>query len=122
MDQFSDTVYSMAMRSPVRDDVRRIIILLQLSNISPRCRQAVSSKVYVLLRCTIVRTLYYFTAESLELLYILSCPVATTCEKRVFSNNFENNNHNLIKTYKLFHFCNVQLYNAFTMNFTIYKY
>ena len=29
-----------------------------------------------------------------------------------FSKNFKNNNHNLIKTYKLFYFCNVQLYNA----------
>ena len=41
--------------------------------------------VYVFLHCTIVRTLYYFTTESWELLYILPCPVATTCEKRVFS-------------------------------------
>ena len=84
-----------------------MITLLQRSNISPRCLQAASGEICVLLRCTIVRTLYYFTAESWELLYILSCPVSTTCKKRVFSTNF--NNHNLIKTYELFNFCNVHI-------------
>ena len=111
------------MRNSVRDDVRRVITLLQRSNISPRCRQAASSGVCVLLRCTIVRTLYYFTAESWELLYtIVSCPVAIFCEKRVFCKNFKNHNHSLIKTYKLFYFCNVQLYNALTTHSTVYRY
>ena len=38
--------------------------LLQRANVSPRCRQAESSEICVFLRCTIVRTLYYFTTES----------------------------------------------------------
>ena len=48
----------MAMRKPIRDDVRRKITLLQRSNISPRYCQAASSEVCVFLRCTVVRTLY----------------------------------------------------------------
>ena len=62
----------------------------------------------------------HFTTKSWELLYILSCPIAITCEKRVFFNNTKNNNNNLIK--KAFGFsqrtCNVQL----TMHFTEYIY
>ena len=110
------------IRNPVRDDVRRTIILLQRSNISRRYRKAASSEVCGFSRCTIVRTLYYFTTESWELLYILSCPVATTCEKRVFFKNFKNNNHNLIKKYKLLHFYNLHFYKAFTNHFTVYRY
>ena len=92
------------MRNPVRDDVRIMI----------RRTKNERYEVYVSLRFTIVRTLYYFTAESFELLYILSCPIATTCEKRVLFLNFKKNNHcNLIKKYKLLHFCNVKFYNAF---------
>ena len=105
--------YSMAIRNPGRDDITRMITLLQRSNLSPRCRQAASNEVCVLVRCTTIQMLYYCTAEIWELLYTLSCPVATTCEKRVFSKNFKNNNHNLIKKYKLFHFRNVQFNNAF---------
>ena len=74
-----------AMRNTVRDDVRITITLLQRSNISPRYRRAASSEVCVFLRCTnIVRTLYCFSAKIWKLLYRLSCPVATTCEKRFF--------------------------------------
>ena len=36
----------MAMRKLVRDDVRKTKKLLQRSNISPRCRQALSSEVH----------------------------------------------------------------------------
>ena len=60
-----------AMINPVRDDVRRMITLLQRSNISPRCRKAASNEVCVSSRCTIVQTLYYFTTESWELLYTI---------------------------------------------------
>ena len=73
-----------AMRNLVRDDVRRTITLLQRSDISPRYRKAASSDVCVFLRCTTVRTLYYFSVEIWEILYRLSCPVATTSEKRFF--------------------------------------
>ena len=85
------------MRNLVWDDARRMITLLPRCNMSPICRQAASSEVCVLVRCTIVRTQYYFTAESWEFLYIASSPVPSSCEKRVFSKNFQNNNHNLIK-------------------------
>ena len=49
------------------------------------------------MRYTKVRMLNYCATESWQLLCILSCPVATTCEKQVFFKNLKNNNHNLIK-------------------------
>ena len=72
-----------AMRNPVQDDVRKTITLLQRSNISPRYHKAASSQVCIFSCCTIVRTLYYISAEIWELLYRLCCPVATTCEEHL---------------------------------------
>ena len=57
-----------AMRNPVRDDVRRTITLPQRSNISPRYRKAASSEVCVFLRCTIV--CYTITVQKYRDFYI----------------------------------------------------
>ena len=89
-------LFLMVVRNPIRDDVRSTITLLQRSNISPRYRQAASSEICVFVRCTVVPTLYYFSAEIWELLYRLSCPFTITCEKRFFQ-ELLNNNHNFIK-------------------------
>ena len=91
------------MRNPVGDDVKTTIILLQVA----------SSEVYDFSRYTIVRMLYYCATESWELLYILFCPVATTCEKQVWFKNIKNNVHHLIKKVGLLHFFKIQFYNAF---------
>ena len=68
--------YSMAQRT---------VTLVQRSNISLRFCQAASSEVCV--------ALWYprYTISPQKVLYILSCPVSTTCEKRIFYKLFNKN-------------------------------
>ena len=103
------------MRNPVRDDARRMTTFLQRSNITiskiPQSCKSRSLRFGAL-------TLHYSTNAILfhrRKLGTFIYTILSSCyhlRETSFPKNFENNNHNLIKKYKQFHFCHVQ----FTIN------
>ena len=102
----------MAMRNPIRNNVKRTITLLQ------RYR----SKVYVFFSLHYSTDAILFHHRQLRTFILTTLSNCYQFRETIFFKNYKNNNHNLIKKYKPSHFCNVKFYNTFRMQLTKYRY